>query len=77
MNESFHSREDLLGAVRNAAFQQGYATVIRRSKADKNVVIRCDRGGYYKGSKIPAEERKRKSASRLIDCPFEIRGKKK
>lgn len=55
---------------------QGYATVIRRSKANRYVIIGCDRGGNYRSTNIPLEERKKKSASRLIGCPFEIWGKK-
>lgn len=76
-NKNFQSREDLIEAARKIAFVQGYALVIRRSKSEIYVVLGCDRGGNYKSRKVPLEERKKKSASRLINCPFEIWGKKK
>ncbi|XP_021820789.1 uncharacterized protein LOC110762455 [Prunus avium] len=76
-NKNFRSREDLIEAARKIAFVQGYALVIRRSKYEKYVVLGCDRGGNYKSRRVPLEERKKKSASRLINCPFEIWGKKK
>ncbi|XP_068339031.1 protein FAR1-RELATED SEQUENCE 2-like [Pyrus communis] len=75
--KNFQSREDLLGIVREIALKQGYATVIRRSKADKYVIIGCDRGGNYRNTNLLLEDKKRKTASRLINCPFEIWGKKK
>ncbi|CAL9016152.1 unnamed protein product [Prunus brigantina] len=76
-NKNFQSREDLIEAAHKIAFMQGYALVIRRSKSEIYVVLGCDRGGNYKSRKVPLEERKKKSASRLINCPFEIWGKKK
>ncbi|CAB4316392.1 unnamed protein product [Prunus armeniaca] len=76
-NKNFQSWEDLIEAARKIAFVQGYALVIRISKSEKYVVLGCDRGGNYKSRKVPLEERKKKSASSLINCPFEIWGKKK
>ncbi|KAM0987652.1 hypothetical protein EV2_012136 [Malus domestica] len=73
----FESREDLIGEVRKIALMQGFATVIRRSKTNTYVAIGCDRGGYYRASKTSLDERKKNSGSRLINCPFEIKGRKK
>ncbi|KAH7849617.1 hypothetical protein Vadar_020442 [Vaccinium darrowii] len=75
--ENFSTREELIDRVRNVASMEGYVTTIRRSKVDHYVVIGCDRGGKYCRASVPLDERKRISASRLINCPFEIKGKKK
>ncbi|XP_024156611.1 protein FAR1-RELATED SEQUENCE 5-like [Rosa chinensis] len=75
---NFDSREDLLAAVHKIAFMEGYVTVIRRSKPNKCVYIGCDRGGKYRDIRmVPPEKRKRKTASHLISCPFEIVGRRK
>ncbi|KAL5704010.1 hypothetical protein ACHQM5_022490 [Ranunculus cassubicifolius] len=72
---SFHSRDELLQYVRNFSISQGYATTIRDSKTDKYVTIGCDRGGTYRNRmNTSMEDRKRKTSSRLIDCPFRIKG---
>ncbi|KAH7841084.1 hypothetical protein Vadar_025384 [Vaccinium darrowii] len=78
--ENFSTREELLDRVRNVGLMEGYVTTIKRSKAGRYVVIGCDRGGKYRGYRGPsnlADEKKRISASRLINCPLEIWGKKK
>ncbi|PIA24917.1 hypothetical protein AQUCO_04100189v1 [Aquilegia coerulea] len=74
---SFDSREKLLNYIHDFSFSQGYATTIRDSERDKYVTIGCDRGGTYRNrTNIPLEERKKKSGSRLINCPFRIKGVK-
>ena len=75
--KNFQSRKDLLGIVREIAIKQGYATVIRRSKANKYVIIGGDRGSNYRNINLSLEDKKRKTASREINCPFEIWGKNK
>ena len=58
VNTNCQSREDL-SIVREIGAMQGYVMVIKRSKANKYVIIGCDRGGIYKGSKILVEKSKR------------------
>ncbi|KAF7144569.1 hypothetical protein RHSIM_Rhsim04G0198300 [Rhododendron simsii] len=79
LTENFSTREELLDRVRKVGLMEGYVTTIRRSKLGRNVVIGCDRGGKYRarGTSVSMDERKKISASRLIDCPFKIKGKKK
>ena len=75
---NFHSREELLVVVHKIEFKEGYVTVIRRSKADKCVFIGSDRGGKYRDTRmVSLEKRKRKTTSRLLNCPFEIVGRRK
>ena len=62
LNKNFQSREELLSTVREIGLMQGYVMVIKRSKANKYVIIGCDRGDNYRGSRIPAEKRQKKSA---------------
>ncbi|KAG5561998.1 hypothetical protein RHGRI_004888 [Rhododendron griersonianum] len=76
LNEDFSTREELLDRVRNVALKEGYVTVIKRSKAGRYVIIGCDRGGKFRCT-VPLDEMKRISATRLINCPFEVLGKKK
>ena len=54
---------------------KGYGTIIRRLKKYKYVINGCDKGGTYQGNNVHIEERKSKTTSRLIKCPFEVWGK--
>uniref|UniRef100_A0A5B6YIM1 methylmalonate-semialdehyde dehydrogenase (CoA acylating) n=1 Tax=Davidia involucrata TaxID=16924 RepID=A0A5B6YIM1_DAVIN len=78
---SFVDREELIQHVGEFAVSQGYVVTIKKSKKDKVVILGCDRGGHYRRRK-PVDEnsadpvRKRKSGSRLTNCPFECVGKK-
>ncbi|XP_027365464.1 methylmalonate-semialdehyde dehydrogenase [acylating], mitochondrial-like [Abrus precatorius] len=79
---TFVDREELIQHVGDFAVSQGYVVTIKQSKRDKIVVLGCDRGGVYRNRRKPVEEssaeqsRKRKSGSRLTNCPFEAVGKK-
>lgn len=73
----FQTREELIKHVRNFALIQGYMVSIRDSSKDRYVTMACDRGGVYrKRLKTGENMRKRKVASRLTNCPFEVVGKK-
>ncbi|XP_078161175.1 PKS-NRPS hybrid synthetase cheA-like [Carex rostrata] len=77
LNLKFDTRNELLYAVRRFYAAKGYVLSIRGSRPDKYVNLRCERSGCYRDTRqVPAEQRKRKRTSRLIGCPFEIRGKK-
>ena len=77
LGASFKSREDLISSTKDVYLVQGYAISIKCSRKGKYVVLGCDRGGHYRNKlNIAAEDRKRKSGSRLINCPFQLRGKK-
>ncbi|KAL0422452.1 UNVERIFIED_CONTAM: Methylmalonate-semialdehyde dehydrogenase [acylating], mitochondrial [Sesamum latifolium] len=79
---SFIDREELIQHVGEFAISQGYVVTIKQSKKEKVVVLGCDRGGVYRDRRKTADEasgehlRKRKSGSRLTNCPFELVGKK-
>ncbi|KAK4476937.1 hypothetical protein RD792_016106 [Penstemon davidsonii] len=79
---SFIDREELIQHVGEFSLSQGYVVTIKQSKKEKVVVLGCDRGGVYRDRRKPVDEtsgehaRKRKSGSRLTNCPFELVGKK-
>ncbi|KAL3617340.1 Methylmalonate-semialdehyde dehydrogenase [acylating], mitochondrial [Castilleja foliolosa] len=79
---SFIDREELIQHVGEFSVSQGYVVTIKQSKKERIVVLGCDRGGVYRDRRKPVEEtpsehtRKRKSGSRLTNCPFELLGKK-
>lgn len=74
---TFQDREDLIAYVRDFGASQGYVVTIKKSRKDRRVILGCDRGGVYRNRrKIDECKRKRKSTSRLINCPFEAIGKK-
>ncbi|XP_068656492.1 uncharacterized protein [Aristolochia californica] len=75
-NKCFQTREELIEHVRDVAVTQGYIICIKMSKKEKYVVLGCDRGGVYRHRMKPDDQYKRKRSSRLINCPFEIVGKK-
>ncbi|KAL6144920.1 hypothetical protein ACLB2K_055610 [Fragaria x ananassa] len=73
----YENREDLICDVRRIGLVQGFVVVIKRSRPNKgNVTLGCDRGGSYK-TRVADENKKNNSSSRLINCPFEIMGRKK
>ncbi|XP_024196958.1 protein FAR1-RELATED SEQUENCE 5 isoform X2 [Rosa chinensis] len=71
----FENREDLVSAIRKIGLLQGYVMVITRSRSNRDVAIGCDRGGCYRTCSA-LEEKKKNSASRRIDCPFKIVGRR-
>lgn len=80
---TFVDREELIQHVGDFAVSQGYVVTIKQSKRDKFVILGCDRGGVYRNRRKTADDssgeqhsRKRKTASRLTNCPFEAMGKK-
>ena len=73
--EKFSDRKKLIDMVRNLMLMEGYVTTIRRSKANSYIILGCDRGGKYRAT-APLDRRTKTSASRLINCPFELWGKK-
>ncbi|XP_057464974.1 methylmalonate-semialdehyde dehydrogenase [acylating], mitochondrial-like isoform X2 [Actinidia eriantha] len=79
---SFVDREELIQHVGEFALSQGYVATIKQSKKDRVVILGCDRGGVYRNRRKPVDEasgehpRKRKTGSRLTNCPFECVGKR-
>ncbi|KAG5238629.1 hypothetical protein OIU76_015105 [Salix suchowensis] len=79
---TFVDREELIQHVGDFAVSQGYVVTIKQSKRDRVVVLGCDRGGVYRNRKKADEEssaeqkRRKRSGSRLTNCPFEAVGKK-
>ncbi|GFY95578.1 aldehyde dehydrogenase 6B2 [Actinidia rufa] len=79
---SFLDREELIQHVGEFALSQGYVVTIKQSRKDRDVILGCDRGGVYRNRRKPIEEssaeqsRRKKTGSRLTNCPFECVGKK-
>lgn len=77
LNFKFETREDLLKGVRKFYSTRGYALSIYGSRAEKFVILKCDRGGNYRDSQgVQLSERQKTTGSRKINCSFEIKGKK-
>ena len=69
----FSSLEDLLLAVNQHAFTQGYAVTTKRTKKSKKLEIRkvwlrCDRGSVYKSKGYD----KRQFSTRQVECSFSL-----
>ncbi|XP_074369610.1 uncharacterized protein LOC141711063 [Apium graveolens] len=73
----FSTREELLNNVLEIVLKQGFVTKIKKSKKKCYVIIGCDRGGMYHSNKPHGEKRRKVTCSRLINCPFEVWGKRK
>ena len=72
----FDSCDNLLKSVREFYYSKGYGISIHGSRKDKHMILQCDRSGSYRDIRGIANKRKKTTASRLIDCPFKIVGKK-
>jgi malonate-semialdehyde dehydrogenase (acetylating)/methylmalonate-semialdehyde dehydrogenase len=71
----YHLRlDEFIAHAQQKAKEEDYALSILRSHTDRRVALKCDRGGTYR--KRSLEERQRQTGTRLVDCPFEIVGKK-
>ncbi|XP_078159354.1 protein FAR1-RELATED SEQUENCE 5-like [Carex rostrata] len=74
---SFETSDELIKGTRAFFLERGYGLSIRSSRKDKYVVLGCDRGGCYRDQRnVSIDQIKRTTASRLIDCPFKIKGKR-
>lgn len=71
----YSTRDDLLTSVKNFALSEGYVVTIRRSTANKNVILGCDMGGVYH-DRVGASNgaQRRRTSTRRIGCPFELCG---
>lgn len=73
-DNTYNSREGLLEGAKKFAAGHGYALVIERSRENK-LWLKCDRGGTYRNRHHLTEAtKKRKAHSRLLACPFRLRG---
>ncbi|KAL4582687.1 hypothetical protein LXL04_007245 [Taraxacum kok-saghyz] len=72
----FDSYDDLVKSVREFYYTKGYGISIRGSNLDKYVILQCDRGGSYRAILGISGKRKKSTSTRLINCPFQIVGKK-
>jgi hypothetical protein len=73
----FENRDGLLSHVHEAANRAGYVVNIKRSNADKKVVLGCVHGGTYRNRlQLADEERRRRTASGAFDCPFPVDGRR-
>ncbi|GJY05794.1 protein FAR1-related sequence 5 [Tanacetum coccineum] len=72
----FESRDELLKSVREFYYAKGYGISISNSRLDKFVILKCDRGGPYRGTQSKDSQRKRSTSSRGVNCPFRITGRK-
>lgn len=76
----FESRDELLAYVRGFTVAHGYAVVISKSNVPRGQVwLRCDLGGSQRAASPGTAEggsRKRKSASRRQECPFQLYGRR-
>ncbi|KAL4561205.1 hypothetical protein LXL04_033368 [Taraxacum kok-saghyz] len=75
-NSKFESCDELLKNVRSFYYDKGYGLSIKDSTKDKYVTLQCDRGGSYRDRMGIGDKRKKNTGSRLINCPFQIVGKK-
>ncbi|OAV85182.1 hypothetical protein PTTG_30721, partial [Puccinia triticina 1-1 BBBD Race 1] len=64
--------DDLVSFCQNWAKSHGYAVAKSRSNANKNVYIRCNRSGKFRGSIMNLSGRK--TSTSKISCPFEVKG---
>ncbi|KAL4571421.1 hypothetical protein LXL04_018180 [Taraxacum kok-saghyz] len=72
----FDSYDELVKSVREFYYTKGYGISIRGSNPDKYVILQCDRGGSYRDIRGISGKRKKSTITRLINCPFQIVGKK-
>ncbi|KAL6556543.1 hypothetical protein OROGR_005831 [Orobanche gracilis] len=78
LGAEYQTREELLKVVKGFYSTKGYALSIKGSRLNKYVTLGCDRGGVYRDRKNLSieEEKKRKTTTRLVNCPFQLYGKR-
>ncbi|KAI7936488.1 hypothetical protein MJO29_015791 [Puccinia striiformis f. sp. tritici] len=70
--DHFLSMADLLAFCQEWAKHHGYAVSKAQSNANKNVYIRCDCLGEFRGQRLNPSGRQ--TATKKIGCPFEVKG---
>ncbi|KAI7864145.1 hypothetical protein BDF14DRAFT_1837808 [Spinellus fusiger] len=79
----FTDKEALVNYAMTFAHQHGYVLSIRRTKKNTAGIInyidlKCNRGGRYDNRLgLNDENRKRKTTSKLIGCPFLLKGRRR
>lgn len=70
----FSSRDELLDYLKDWGEQQGFAVVIGRSRPNR-LWIKCDRGGEYADKHLhdPENRKRKRKATRLTGCPFNVK----
>jgi alanine racemase len=69
----FDNASMLFQYCQSHAMLNGYAVSIKRSNKDWNIAIKCDFGGMYReGKKTSHLEKRRKTLTRVNNCPFEL-----
>ncbi|KAI7948614.1 hypothetical protein MJO29_010279 [Puccinia striiformis f. sp. tritici] len=68
----FRSMDDLFKFCKKWSKPHGYAVAKANSHAGKNVYIRCDRAGQFRGAVL--NQSGRQTATSKIDCPFQLKG---
>ena len=71
---SFDSQEDMMNYLQSCARAMGFALVKKRSKAGKQVLLQCDRGGKYVFRPVIPGHAQRQTSTRRINCPYEVYG---
>jgi hypothetical protein len=72
----YETAQAAIDTINDLVKEEGFAFVRKRSKKtksgdEKKVVLQCDRGGRYV-SRIKDEDRKRKTRTKAISCPFQL-----
>ena len=76
-NCQFETTAALKEYVQSFARTQGYPVVTERSVHERQIRLRCDRGGRYKNMlKLTPFSRRRNTGTRLVSCPFKGYGRK-
>ncbi|CAG8768418.1 23976_t:CDS:2 [Cetraspora pellucida] len=71
-SSQFQSRDSLIRFVQTFGASNGYAISIARSK-ERKVYLCCDRSRRYRNQlNLTDETRKKKTGTRLIECPFSV-----
>ena len=67
----FNTREELVTTIKSDYLANGVSVVLHKSSNDRKVVFKCYNGGKYRNPlELKEIQRRRKTGSRLIECPF-------
>ena len=68
--ETYDTYENLRASVSAFNRTQGYAVTVARSNGCRKYWLKCDRGGPPR--RVLEEKRKRKGATKICDCKFQL-----
>jgi Transcription factor AFT len=71
---TFPTRDNCIAVVKQYYLERNVILQIHKNSDKRRVIFKCYHGGIYRNSmNLEDHNRKRKTSSKLINCPFQVK----